>query len=130
MITLLLILLVIVSVLLITVILMQSGRGAGLSGSFGGSFMSGAVFGGRGASEFLSKATIVLGIVFTILVVGVNVILVKSPARTTKSVVKEKSTGTVPGPGKAIPAEQPEHQTPGGEQPAPGQEAPKPPGAK
>ena len=50
---------------LILVVLMQSAKGEGLAGgtAFGGG-MSGAVFGGRGAATFLSKATTVLAVVF------------------------------------------------------------------
>lgn len=56
----------IVCVLLVIVVLMQSAKGEGLAGAFGGggSGLSGAVFGGRGAASFLSKATTVLAIVF------------------------------------------------------------------
>jgi preprotein translocase subunit SecG len=58
---------VVVCVALILVVLMQSAKGEGLAGAtaFGGG-MSSAVFGGRGAASFLSKATTVLAIVFMI----------------------------------------------------------------
>ncbi len=56
----------IVCIMLIIVILMQSSKGEGLAGAFGGGALSGAVFGGRGAAGFLSKATSVLAIVFMI----------------------------------------------------------------
>jgi preprotein translocase subunit SecG len=46
------------------VVLMQSAKGEGLAGAFGGSGITGAVFGGRGAATFLSKATTVLAIAF------------------------------------------------------------------
>lgn len=57
---------VIVCIALVLVVLMQSAKGEGLSGSmFGGAGgMGGAVFGGRGAASFLSKATTVLAVVF------------------------------------------------------------------
>jgi preprotein translocase subunit SecG len=56
---------VIVCFALILVVLMQSAKGEGLAGgtAFGGA-VSTAVFGGRGAASFLSKATTVLAIVF------------------------------------------------------------------
>ena len=52
---------------LILVVLMQSAKGEGLAGgtAFGGA-VSTAVFGGRGAASFLSKATTVLAVVFFI----------------------------------------------------------------
>ncbi len=57
---------VIVCVALILVVLMQSSKGEGLAGTAlgGGGSLSGAVFGGRGAASFLSKATTVLAIIF------------------------------------------------------------------
>jgi len=58
---------VIVCIALILVVLMQSSKGEGLAGAtaFGGG-VSSAVFGGRGAASFLSRATTVLAIVFMI----------------------------------------------------------------
>ena len=52
---------------LIIAVLMQSAKGEGLAGgtAFGGAVGT-AVFGGRGAASFLSKATTVLAIVFFI----------------------------------------------------------------
>jgi preprotein translocase subunit SecG len=50
-------------VLLIIAVLMQSSKGGGLAGAFGGQSTQ-AVFGGRGAGTFLSRATTVLAIVF------------------------------------------------------------------
>lgn len=54
-----------VCILLVIVVLMQSAKGEGLAGAFGGGGgLTGAVFGGRGAASFLSKSTTVLAIVF------------------------------------------------------------------
>ncbi len=55
--TVLLILHIIVSGLLVLSILLQSGQAGGLSGAFGGGGGTQTLFGGRGASTFLSKAT-------------------------------------------------------------------------
>jgi len=63
---------------LILVVLMQSAKGEGLAGAFGGTSLSGAVFGGRGAATFLSKATTFLAIIFMISSLGLSFI---SPAR-------------------------------------------------
>src|SRR6188508_2338072 len=54
--TLLLILHVIVCLFLMLTVLLQSGKGGGMGGAFGGS-NSGTVFGGSGASTFLRKLT-------------------------------------------------------------------------
>ncbi|SYZ73948.1 Preprotein translocase, SecG subunit [Candidatus Zixiibacteriota bacterium] len=56
-----------VCILLVIVVLMQSAKGEGLAGAFGGGGgLTGAVFGGRGAASFLSKATTVLAVIFMI----------------------------------------------------------------
>lgn len=53
----------IVTIILMIAILLQSSKGGGLAGTFGGGSM-GAVFGGRGAASFLSKLTTVLASIF------------------------------------------------------------------
>jgi preprotein translocase subunit SecG len=55
---------VLICIGLIMAVLMQSAKGEGLAGAFGGSGVTGAVFGGRGAATFLSRATTVLAIAF------------------------------------------------------------------
>jgi preprotein translocase subunit SecG len=45
-------------------ILLQSGKGGGLAGAFGGGGGSQTLFGGRGAATFLSRATTVLAVLF------------------------------------------------------------------
>ena len=59
---------IMVCVGLIVSVLMQSAKGEGLAGAFGGGGggLSGAVFGGRGAATFLSKATTTLAIAFMV----------------------------------------------------------------
>jgi preprotein translocase subunit SecG len=56
---------VIICIGLMIAVLMQSAKGEGLAGAFGGGGgLSGAVFGGRGAATFLSRATTVLAVLF------------------------------------------------------------------
>ncbi|MCJ7507173.1 MAG: preprotein translocase subunit SecG [candidate division Zixibacteria bacterium] len=71
---------VIICVALIITILLQSSKGEGLAGAFGGSGITGAVFGGRGAATFLSKATTVLAIAFFVSSLGLS-FLVSSTRR-------------------------------------------------
>jgi preprotein translocase subunit SecG len=59
--TIILILHVVVAMLLMAVVLMQSGRGGAMGSSFGGGGGSQTLFGGRGATSFLTKATWILG---------------------------------------------------------------------
>ena len=51
---------------LIIVVLLQSGKGGGLAGAFGGAGGVGAVFGGQAAATFLTRATRYLAIAFMI----------------------------------------------------------------
>jgi preprotein translocase subunit SecG len=57
---------VLISILLILSILLQSSKGGGMAGMFGGGGTFGGVFGGRGAASFLAKLTMILGIAFGI----------------------------------------------------------------
>ena len=54
---------VMVAVVLVLAVLLQSARGADLAGAFGG-MGSQTAFGPRGTATFLSKATVVLAVVF------------------------------------------------------------------
>jgi preprotein translocase subunit SecG len=88
---------------LILVILMQSAKGEGLAGAFGGTSLSGAVFGGRGAATFLSKSTSVVAIAFML---SCLVLAFMSPARQAiqqESEVKKQLQNVQP----VAPAQQP-----------------------
>ncbi len=63
---------VIVCVILVLVVLLQSGKGADLSGAFGGGATQTA-FGSRGPASFLSKMTTVAAIVFMMTSIGLGV---------------------------------------------------------
>jgi preprotein translocase subunit SecG len=66
-----------VSVLLVISILMQSSKGGGLAGTFGGS--STAFLSGRQAADTLTKATVVLAILFAILSISLNIKSLREP---------------------------------------------------
>jgi preprotein translocase subunit SecG len=104
---------VIICILLIITILLQSSKGGGMAGIFGGGGAAGGVFGGRGAASFLSKTTMWLGIIFALTSVSIGLISARSPSRQ-KSLVREAIERenvaspadilpTVPGGGDAIP---------------------------
>jgi preprotein translocase subunit SecG len=65
---------ILVSVALILVVLLQSGKGGGLAGAFGGGGGVGAVFGGQTAADFLTKATryLAIGFMLTSLVLALT----------------------------------------------------------
>ncbi|MDP3024220.1 MAG: preprotein translocase subunit SecG [candidate division Zixibacteria bacterium] len=89
---------------LIITVLLQSSKGEGLAGAFGGSGITGAVFGGRGAATFLSKATTILALAFFISSIALTFITPLTSTKVTgggKSAVtqeaqKERSQGSVP----------------------------------
>jgi len=58
---------VIICLLQIVAVLLQSSKGGGLAGAFGGGGGMGAMFGSRGAATFLSKLTAGLATAFMIL---------------------------------------------------------------
>ncbi len=67
MVTLLIIIHVLVAIFLMISILLQSSKGGGLAGMFGGGGGGmGSMLGGRGAATFLSKVTMWLGIAFAL----------------------------------------------------------------
>ena len=88
---------VFVSFGLIVAVLLQSSKGGGLAGTFGGSGITGGVFGGRGAAPFLAKATTVLAILFMLTSLSLN--YVKRGGRS-ESVLErtriERSVGSEP----------------------------------
>ncbi len=87
MLTIILIFLTIVCVLLMAVVLMQSSKGGGLAATFGGSQVT-TMFGARRASDFLSKSTIVLAVIFMLFSLLVNLYISKR-TETVRSVLQE-----------------------------------------
>jgi preprotein translocase subunit SecG len=80
---------VFVCVFLIISILLQSSKGGGLAGVFGGGGGGmGNVFGGRGAASFLAKMTMYLGIAFAITALSIALLSKKSTSGA-KSMVQQ-----------------------------------------
>ncbi len=74
--------------LLMLVILIQDTKGQGLGGAFGGGgALTTSMFGGRGAADFLSKATTYMGTAFLLLCVIMS--LVRPPIATDRSIIME-----------------------------------------
>jgi preprotein translocase subunit SecG len=93
---------VFISICLILVVLMQSGKGGGVAGAFGGGGNQ-TVFGGRGATDFLGKATWGLGagFMFTSLLLGIL-----SSSRSEPSSVIEKTDAPPVSTAPAVPGQQ------------------------
>src|SRR5262245_25572040 len=119
--------------LLVISVLLQAGKGGGLSGSFG-TGGSQALFGGRGAATFFSKATVVLGALFFVSSLALAMMSTQVSAR--RSLVQEaakranpESPATPPG-GANRPATTPQapRATPAGGTPSntPGSTQPQP----
>lgn len=99
---------IVVSIGLILVVLLQSGKGGGLAGAFGG--MGGAgqsLFGGRGAATFLSKATTVLGVAF--MTTSLILALIAGARSGPRSVVRHSTMSeSAPPPSSAAPLQIPQ----------------------
>jgi len=82
---------------LVAVILVQSGKGGGLAGgAFGGATQT--VFGGRGATDFITRATVVLGVLFFCTSLSLALLTTRGTAGA-KSIVSEaakKAASTAP----------------------------------
>jgi len=117
---------VVACIALMVTILLQSGKGGGLAGAFGGG-SSQTLFGGRGAASFLSRASTILAVVFfvTSLTLGLaasrgatgRTSLIQEEARR-RAAQRAGTTGEpgVPAPGQ--PAGQPSQQAPMGQPPS------------
>lgn len=87
--TFLLLIHIFVCVLMTVAILLQSSKGGGLAGAFGGGGTVGAMFGGRGAAPLLSKITIGLAAVFMVLSMTLG-LMTRGVMPREKSVVEEE----------------------------------------
>lgn len=90
---------------LITIVLLQAGKGGGLSGAFGASAVETSL--GAGASDVLKKGTTVLAVAFMLTSLG----LAFMTAQRSASVVKDKITASTPAP--RVPVRQEGGQTGG-----------------
>jgi preprotein translocase subunit SecG len=93
---------VIVCVILVLVVLLQSSKGADLSGAFGGGATQTA-FGSRGPASFLSKMTTVAAIVFMLTSIGLSLISKKTEAKSVLETTKQKATQSAKKPSAAQP---------------------------
>ena len=96
--TLLITLSVIIAALLIIIVLLQSGKGEGLSGSIGGGVGNmGTMFGTRRTADFLSKATWWLGGSMLVLAILINLFfLPSSVGEQRESIIQSSQQQAVP----------------------------------
>src|SRR5215472_3100324 len=82
---------------LVAVILVQSGKGGGLAGgAFGGATQT--VFGGRGATDFITRATVVLGVLFFLTSLSLALLTTRgtSSARSVVSEAAKRAASSAP----------------------------------
>lgn len=107
---------ILVCVVLILAVLLQSGKGQGLSSAFGNTSAGGmatSMFGGRGATTVLTKVTVVLASLYMMLVLGLNYF--PSSAQRSRSVIREEALkNQQSSPAQGLPAAQPPSQPPAG----------------
>jgi len=105
---------IVISFLLILVVLLQSSKGGGLAGAFGGGGGVTAAFGGRGAGTFLGKITTILAVLFMLSCLG-QVLISNNPGSAQSLLQQELSgaggtspasslPGLPPGAGQQVPA--------------------------
>jgi len=110
---------VVISVVLTLVILMQSSKGGGLAGTFGGASV-GMVFGVRRTADFLTQATQFLAAAFGILALVINLFFLPRTSVIPESIL-QRGPESRPAPTMQLPAtppsgEAPQQQTPPAEQ--------------
>jgi len=94
--TFLLIVTVFISLLIIGVVLMQSSKGGGLAGTFGGPGEMGAIFGVRRTADFLMKTTWVLAISLMLLSIIINLFALPSSSQEKMSIIQKKGMQSLP----------------------------------
>jgi preprotein translocase subunit SecG len=105
---------VLVALILILAVLLQSARGTDLAGAFGG-MGSQAAFGPRGTATFLSKATVVLAVVFMMTSISLAILANRSVGGGDSILSEEETTApaeTTP-PGSTTPGSSPIQVQPG-----------------
>ena len=106
---------------LVAVVLVQSGKGGGLAGgAFGGATQT--VFGGRGATDFITRATVVLGVLFFLTSLSLALLTTRGTT-TAHSVVSEAAKRAASSAPPTLPSQS---VPPGGIQTTPLQKGPAP----
>jgi preprotein translocase subunit SecG len=105
---------ILISLSLILVVLLQSGKGGGLAGAFGGAGGVGAVFGGQTAADFLTKATRYLAVGFMITSLALALVSRGRLLGTVEGALERRAATPAADVGEAIPAGEMPEGLPGG----------------
>ncbi len=111
--TFLIVIFVLICILMTFVILIQSSKGGGLAGTFGGmDAMGGSMFGGRGAGDFLTRLTTGLAAAFMVLALLLG--LMTRGELSEESLIERERQNRLEAPSRILPqAPDPAQQTPG-----------------
>lgn len=101
--TFLTILFVLISLIMIVVILLQAGKGQGLAGSIGGGMGAQSVFGGRGAGDFLTKATAYLAVGYALIAIALGIIYKTDAQDAQKSLIQQRLEQQQAAPASSLP---------------------------
>jgi preprotein translocase subunit SecG len=110
MITLLIIFLMLVCIVMAVAVLLQSSKGSGLVGPIAGTGVT-TMFGARRTSDFLSKATIIMAIVFLAGSLLLNLYISKGGKGVNESII-QKNAGSQTYPNPNVPPQQQQQQQP------------------
>ena len=88
--TFLIIMFILLSFSMVIIILLQAGKGQGLAGSIGGGMGGGSVFGGRGAADFLSKATSWIAALYMIFAILIGMLYKTEAEQAQKSLIEKR----------------------------------------
>jgi len=113
MITVLIIFLMLVCIVMTIAVLLQSSKGSGLAGPIAGTGVT-TMFGARRTSDFLSKSTIIMAIVFLAGSLLLNLYISKGGSSSSESII-QKNAGTQTYPNPNVPPQQ-QQQQPAGDQ--------------
>ena len=89
--TFLVILFILLSISMVIVILLQAGKGKGLAGSIGGGSSGSSIFGGRGAADFLSKATAWIAALYIVFAIIIGMIYKSEVENTQQSLIEQRA---------------------------------------
>jgi len=89
--TLLVVLFIILSIAMVIVILLQAGKGQGLAGAIGGGASSSSIFGGRGAADFLSKATSWIAALYILFAIIIGMMYKTEVEHTQQSLIQQRA---------------------------------------
>ena len=95
MITILMVFIILVAVLLMGIVLIQSSKGGGLAGTFGGTDAS-MMFGVRRTTDFLIKLTSVLAAIFMLFSLVTNIIINKGSTSVESIIQQNSNQNTMP----------------------------------